>query len=423
MFGKKKAEVLVVGAGPVGMMAALLLKKNGVHPQIIDRFARTNVHSYALALHSKSLSLLNQVGILDPILNASQILSAVSFYAGTEQKAAFDLSKLSAEYPYIAVVPQEQLESQLERALEREGIPVMWNHRLAELDNEHEDCVAVRIERLAEHMTGYAVARMDWFVEKNIHLEVPFVLAADGEHSFARRHMGIDFERFGSNRHFAIFEYATQNVPHKEVRIMVDGYKQHAYWPMPEKVRWIFELDADARKSVTANEDPQLPQFGSNGFPVLNADSLHRLLAKHAPWFNETVGEIDWRIGVDFSKRLATTSGKNRVWLLGDAAHTTLPFGVQSMNVGLLEAKRLTSELVGILRDDTSIERLNFSAEEHRAAWPFLLGETADLHMGHEVQPWVKDNIAQLLPCIPASGSDLEQLLQQLGVQVKHAYA
>ena len=72
MFGRANPEVLVVGAGPVGLFAALALAKQGIQVAIVDREWRPGAHSYALALHPHSLSLLQELGIQESVLERAQ---------------------------------------------------------------------------------------------------------------------------------------------------------------------------------------------------------------------------------------------------------------------------------------------------------------------------------------------------------------
>ena len=87
MFGKKKPEVLVVGAGPVGLMAGLLLAKHGIQVQIVDKQWRTGAHSYALALHAESLRLFEEIGLLDRMLQLGYPVHRVGLYDGLQRRA------------------------------------------------------------------------------------------------------------------------------------------------------------------------------------------------------------------------------------------------------------------------------------------------------------------------------------------------
>ena len=118
---------------------------------------------------------------------------------------------------------------------------------------------------------------------------------------------------------------------------------------------------------------------------------------------------------VPFEHRLANRFGCDRVWLAGDAGHTTGPAGMQSMNVGLSEAKQLADIMTGILRhgqEDGLLEQYN---GERLAQWRQLLGLEGGLRPGPDTDPWIAQHFDQLLPCLPASGYDLQRLAQQVG--------
>jgi len=82
VFGKHKTEVLVVGAGPVGLFTALRLKEQGIDVSIVDKLQRTGTHSYALALHPASLELLDETGLADEIVSQGYRVDKISFSEG-----------------------------------------------------------------------------------------------------------------------------------------------------------------------------------------------------------------------------------------------------------------------------------------------------------------------------------------------------
>src|SRR3954453_490667 len=118
---QERPEVLVAGAGPVGLMAALVLAEQGIQVQIVDQEKRPAARSYALALHPQSLRLLDEVGLADELLARAHRIERLAFYEGMERRAELDFTALPAEFPYIAVLPQQILEGTLESALKRRG--------------------------------------------------------------------------------------------------------------------------------------------------------------------------------------------------------------------------------------------------------------------------------------------------------------
>ncbi|HUF46653.1 MAG TPA: FAD-dependent monooxygenase, partial [Vicinamibacterales bacterium] len=97
-------EVLVVGAGPVGLVAALFLQHSGVRTQIVDMHQRTTQHSYALAIHPHTLRILGEAGLSDGLIAAGRKLTKVAYYEGRERRAEIDYSALATEHPYLLVI-------------------------------------------------------------------------------------------------------------------------------------------------------------------------------------------------------------------------------------------------------------------------------------------------------------------------------
>ncbi len=421
MFHEDQTDVLVVGAGPVGMLTALLLAESGIRVKIIDQEDQTAGHSYACALHPRSLKLLDQIGLATDVLKLSRSLSLVAFYEGADRRAEIRLSGLPLDFPFVATLPQSALEDLLEQKLrQKENVTIHWNHRLSALRSEREAVVA-SIDKLGKDAKGYAVPEIETVVEKTVHTRAAFVVGADGQNSLVRQCLGIEYDRVGPPDNFATFEFGWEGEWGHEVRIVLDERTTNVLLPLPgNKCRWKFQ-------HTKADESSEFPLKDRMPFYVVEPESDHdsrhdlqSLIRERAPWFGDKVGELGLSTDIQFERRLAKRFGLDRCWLAGDAAHQTSPIGVQSMNVGLREAEELSRTLVRILKEKAPLDLLEAYNRKRREEWEILLSVAPSLRSRHEASSWVKEHYKRILPCIPASGEDLALLVNQLGLQLQY---
>ncbi len=125
MSNVDQTEVLVTGAGPVGMLTALLLAQNGIKTRIIDQESRTAGHSYSCALHPRSIKLLYQAGLADQAIEFGRRIDTVGFYEGNTRRAEVRFSELPVEYPFALVLEQSSLENLLEQKLRQAQVRVL----------------------------------------------------------------------------------------------------------------------------------------------------------------------------------------------------------------------------------------------------------------------------------------------------------
>jgi 2-polyprenyl-6-methoxyphenol hydroxylase-like FAD-dependent oxidoreductase len=145
-------------------------------------------------------------------------------------------------------------------------------------------------------------------------------------------------------------------------------------------------------------------------------ERLEQLTAARAPWWTSRPTQIYWSTVALFESRLACSFGKGSVWLAGDAAHRAAPVGVHSMNSGLVEARELSARMMRILRAGGAPSLLEEFATETHDDWQSLLGADREVRALSGADPWVRQNRARILACVPASGEDLEPLLGQIGL-------
>ena len=402
MFRHSDPEVLVVGAGPVGLVATLFLQRHGVRVEVLDTHQRTTQHSYALAIHPRTLGILDEAGLSEGLIAAGRKLTKVAYYEGRERRAEIDYSALASRHPYLLVLRQSLLERAAEEALGQkklgeEKLKVLWGHRLQSL---RVDGATPRVEvaKLVEVASGYPVARHEWVVAGVKTIRPAYVIGADGYDSAVRRMAGIEMEEHGAGQIFSVYEIEAAGELPAEVRVILDQDLTSVYWPLEEgRCRWGFQIqDASSHDASMAR--------------------LEQLIAARAPWCTARPTQIYWSTLALFESRLARTFGHGGVWLAGDAAHQAAPVAVHSMNSGLVEAAELAARMMRILRAGGAASLLEGFATDTHGAWQRLVGAGREVRALPGADPWVRQTASRILACVPASGHDLEPLLKQIGL-------
>jgi len=410
----KETEVLVVGAGPVGMFAALLLTRAGIDVEIIDQSERTASRSYGCGLHPHSLHLLNDAGLFDSVRDAGYRVDAVAFYDHARRRAEVDLSRLSGEFPYALALPQDTLEGMLEKELEAEGKNhIRWNHRLSELNHSGGGVVAV-VEQLGWSAQGYVVPHMEEVIEGELEVKADFVIGADGPASEVRTCLNIDWAPVGASELFALCDFETDAEIGREARVLLAGHETEMLWPLSANAaRWTLRVGSpDGPSDAPHKERTRIIVRESAD----RATAFQQWVQARTPWFAPPVKAINWLRDVPFTPRLAKEFGHGRGWLVGDAAHTSGPLGFQSINVGLSEAVELADKLKRILRDDASMDLLETYGRNRRREWECLFDLSHAVVPETGADPWVKENAARILASLPASSEELVSLARQLGL-------
>jgi 2-polyprenyl-6-methoxyphenol hydroxylase-like FAD-dependent oxidoreductase len=231
-------------------------------------------------------------------------------------------------------------------------------------------------------------------------VDARFVIGADGYASFVRSAMSSENVQVGPTETFAMFEGPAIS-DGLALELGFSSALVTAIYPLADqRTRWGFQVGSQL------DREPDL-------------EYLHSLLATRAPWVTGKPERVDWSTVTHFERRFARRFGSHRVWLAGDAAHVTSPFGGQSMNGGLLEAHELVERMAECVFAERSPDTLQQWGTEREFEWHHLLGAHPSYEGRPGVPQWLCEQIARIIPALPVSGRDLQHVLRELGFIVR----
>jgi 2-polyprenyl-6-methoxyphenol hydroxylase-like FAD-dependent oxidoreductase len=342
-------DVLVVGAGPTGLMLANQLARRGVRVQIIDRHAGPSLQTRALGVQARTMEIYAKLGIVDRALELGKRGTGADLWAQGRKVGRVPLSERGQDatpYPYILILGQDDNERIMGENLNRLGLTVQWNTELVGLEQE----------------TNFVTARLKLADGKSQSIRAPWVAGCDGARSAVRELNGITFPGAPYEHVFFVadVEMTGRMVP-EEVNIYLWRQGFHLLFPMRGKDHWriVGILPADLRGRDDVTFDTVVPS--------LRAEAGAELDFKSCTWFST------YRI----HHRSASRFRDRRCFLLGDAAHIHSPVGAQGMNTGLQDAYNLAWKLALVVKQQAS-EALLDSYEEERIPVAQRLLNTTD---------------------------------------------
>ncbi len=384
---KRDAEVLVIGGGPVGLFAAVSLLERGVSVRVLDAADVRIVRGYACGLHPETLRALDRLSIMPAVLDTAHRIDRFSVRGGAAPRAVVEFSDLDGGVPYALALRQSELEEVLEDALQRRDGGLSRHHSVTKI-SLRDGCVRVGAD------VGEKAHSASWRAEPipgSVTFEADYVIGADGHYSTCRHALGIEALPVRATKAFAVCDFqADLHDWEREACVALSAGTVSGFWPLgPNLGRWTFEI-------------------GENLHQELSVEAVRELLRERAPWFTPQPEQLCWGAVSSFEHRLAHSFGAGRVWLAGDAAHSTSPIGFQSMNRGMCEAEALSTLISSALHGHGHRPGLFEPFErEQRLEWQRLFGQCTS----GRTTLWAGPEIA---PCLPASGKDFDELVAEL---------
>ncbi len=344
----KHTKVLIVGAGPSGLMMACQLLRYGIQPIIIDNKQGPTSHSNAVGVQARSLEIYRQLGIIDQVIPYGHPTGGLSFNQGGRERASLSLRNVGnglTPFPYLFLYQQSKNERALLDNLTQNCCPVYWNTSLVSLQQEPGSVTAHLKNNEEEHV-----------------LKCGWVIGADGAHSTVRKQSQIPFkgDTYPRSFYLADLKLDTDFLTGDYIRLYLGKDDLAGFFPLPEKdcYRIIGNLPYKFEQRETVTADDILPCMSE--------------LTKSTVKIEENI----WFTTYKLHHRMAERFREQRCFLIGDAAHIHSPVGGQGMNTGLQDAYNLAWKLAGVINQQIRETILDSYASERMPIAKTLLNTT-----------------------------------------------
>ena len=387
----KMHEVIVVGAGPVGLLCALDLARRGVRVCVLELEPSTTIDLRAGTFHPPTLEMLAPLGVTDAML---EIGMKVPVWQSRDLEegliAEWDMSILKDDTPYPFRLHLEQHRLTpilLEMLSKHDNAEVMFSHEFLSL-TQHPDHVSV----MAKHQ------------DQEIHLLAHWVIGADGGKSAVRKSVGIEFDGYTWPERYSVVS-TTHDFSHL-------GYADNAYVSDPEQWVAFFRMPDKGPPGLWRMTIPVGQSYTDE--EILDpkyANSVFQRVLKTPPEVQyPIVHQSVYRV----HQRVANQFRRERVILAGDSAHVNNPLGGFGLNSGIHDAMNLTEKLSRVVLGGESSALLDVYERQRKTVNMEYVQEISikNKHNLEEADPQVRhERFAQLRKINASEALSREYLL------------
>jgi 2-polyprenyl-6-methoxyphenol hydroxylase-like FAD-dependent oxidoreductase len=340
--------VLIVGAGPTGLVLALWLTKLGVQVRIIDRTGGPGTTSRALAVHARTLELYGQLDLAEPVLAKGYAVPGARIWLQGRPAAHVPFAEIVSDmtpYGFLHIFPQDEHERLLIERLERFGVRVERSTELLDYRDEGDQITA--------HLRGPDGAESQ--------VGASFIAGCDGVRSKVRDVMATGFQGGTYPQVFYVADVAGKGPAFNgELNIDFDQSDFLAVFPLANqgRIRLIGTIKEGEGKDA-----------GKLTFSDVSDRAIRSLQLQ--------VDKVNWFSTYHVHHRVADHFRLGRGFLLGDAAHIHTPVGGQGMNTGIGDAINLAWKLQAVLTGRAT-DKLLDTYESERRAFALRLVATTD---------------------------------------------
>lgn len=312
--------ILIVGAGPVGLTAALTLQLHGVPFRLIDKLPGRTIQSRAAGNHPRALEVWEHLGVIDPLLRRGIKLKGIVILDDDDKELVrAQIEAADSAYSYILGLGQGETERILTEALAAQDVHI---ERKVELLSFTQDGTVVHAT--LKHDDG----RTESF-------QTPYLIGCDGAHSTVRKGLGLPMEGDTLDMQWQTADVKMDWDNEGDFAIIKFSSQGFAFLVRIEDGRWRVALGAIGVR-VEKPED-------------LTLDMVQDLLTNKMG-IKARLYDPVWTAPFNINTRMAPKLNVGRVFITGDACHVHSPLGAQGMNTGIQDAYNLAWKLAYVMK-------------------------------------------------------------------------
>src|SRR5215472_6469461 len=344
----RTTDVLIIGAGPTGLVLALWLARRGVRVRIVDKTAQAGTTSRAVAVQARTLELYRQLALADAVVARGRKASAANLWVAGKHVAHAVFGDLGAglsPYPYALIFAQDEHERLLIDHLAQSGVVVERCTEMIDFEDRG-DSVRAHLKLPDGSLETWVAA---------------YLGGCDGARSTVREQLGVGFPG-GTYAHlFYVADVEGRGAAmNGEIQVAFDTTDFLAVFPLKDERR--ARLVGTIRRQAEGQHEN------------LSWDDISKRVIG---WMRIEVERVNWFSTYQVHHRVANRFRQDRVFLLGDAAHIHSPVGGQGMNTGIGDAVNLAWKLSTVLQGRAKVSLLD-SYEPERIAFARRLVATTD---------------------------------------------
>lgn len=394
-------DVIIIGAGPTGLMAANQLARFNINFLIVDSKDGPTEQSRAIVITARSMEIYQQMGISNTAIEEGRFITEFAIFVKGKQKAMATVGEFGkglTDFSYLLAFEQSKNEKLLVKKLASYNKEVCWNTQLENIVQQPD-----KVEVSLKHLS-----KSDQPIEK---VAAKYIIGCDGSSSVVRHLLHFSFKGGTYEQQFYVADTKLK---------WQEGFNKLILCPSRKNFCGFFPMSGSNSHRIIGTVPKALNDRTDLGF-----DDLEKAI-KETVGFPMEIEAMNWFSVYKLHHRSVETFKKGNIFLAGDAAHIHSPAGGQGMNTGLQDAYNLTWKLALVLKNIAG-EKLLKTYNEERLPFAKWLLKFTDRFFGimtsrNIIISWVRNNILPILLKFVFSRSFIRPVMFRTLSQIQWSY-